>query len=279
VLSRRSIFLHHYRWIIVFLFWQNCYSAEIFYWKDDAGRRHYSDRPAINATKKQIDSGFFYSRVKTVFDGDTFVLQNGNRIRLLGINTPEVEGRRKSAEPGGEKAKQWLKEKILVHKVRLQADIEKFDHYKRRLAHVFTESGEHINLRLVELGLASVNIYPPNLLYAEQFVSAQQQAQQARLGIWGHPAYATKPIRILEDQRLRGWQRLVGRPIKIRHSKKFARLIFSTQVDVRISLRNLALFPSLNNYLGKDIEVRGWPSRRKKHYSILVRHPSALVEL
>lgn len=61
--------------------------------------------------------------------------------------------------------------------------------------------------------------------------------------------------------------------------RKYVRLVFSQHVDVRISQKQLPLFGKLELYLGKPIEVRGWVSRRKDHYSILVYHPSALKRL
>jgi hypothetical protein len=55
------------------------------------------------------------------------------------------------------------------------------------------------------------------------------------------------------------------------------RLILNDKVNVRISVANLALFPDLKNYLNKPLEIRGWASKNKDHYSILVQHPSAIV--
>lgn len=68
----------------------------------------------------------------------------------VGVNTPEVSGRNKSAESGGERAKQWLKSKLEQRKVFLQGDVEKQDKYQRTLAYVYDENKQLVNLELVK---------------------------------------------------------------------------------------------------------------------------------
>lgn len=252
------------------------YSTEIYVWKDRTGKRHYSDKPVGNGEKLAISPGVAYRVVRFVYDGDTVLLDNRDKVRLSGMNTPEIESRRKTEEPGGEEARLWLKNAIEGKKVRLEGDVERMDRYKRILAHIFVEDGTHINLVLVRLGLATVNLHPPNLKYARQLLNAQQFAERNRLGIWGNPAYAPKPIESLLASKAKGWRRLVGHAVALKRSRKFFRLIYSERIDVRIARVNLGLFPELSTYLERDFEIRGWPSRRKEHYSILVRHPSAL---
>jgi len=252
--------------------------ADIYSWEDAQGRIHYSDRPNEGSEKLDITPGYAYHVVEYVYDGDTILLDDGKKIRLLGINTPEVESSRKDGEPGGLEAKRWLTQKIQGRKVRLGLDAERKDRYHRHLAHLFTPEGLHLNLEMVSRGLATVNIHPPNLKYVDPLLKAQKSAEGERLGIWGEATYA--PIAIAEIPSLgrRGWSRLVGKPIDIRPGRKFDRLIFSTNFNVRIPRKNLELFPALNTYLGKALEVRGWVSRRNKKYSVLIRHPSDLVE-
>lgn len=252
--------------------------ADIYLWKDSQGRPHYSDHQNKRSIKLDITPGYAFQVVKTVYDGDTVLLENGKKVRLLGINTPEVETPRKNAEPGGLRAKQWLVKQIRGKKVRLEMDINRKDRYRRTLAHIFTTDGRHINVELVERGLATVNIYPPNLKYADRLLDAQTRAETGSLGIWGKPAYAPILIDHISNKTRRGWQRLIGIPVTIRRGRKFVRLIFSQNFDVRIASENRRLFPDLHSYLNKKLEVRGWVSRRKKNYSVLIRHPSGLVE-
>lgn len=250
--------------------------AEIYLWRDNNGNKHFSDRRHTSATKVDIKPGYSFYAVKKIFDGDTLVLNDGRKIRLLGINAPEVRHKNKLAEAGGEEAKHWLTRKLQGAKVRLESDIEKTDKYGRTLAHVFTEKKEHINRQLIEAGLATLSIYPPNLLYTDQLASAEQQAERARLGIWKKPDYAVIPADQLSDSGHPGWTRVEGRVIDIRSSRKFVYLKFSSRFEARIAKQWLILFPDIKSYLGKTIEVRGWLNKYKNGFSMLIRHPSAI---
>ncbi|MGH8547360.1 MAG: thermonuclease family protein, partial [Methylococcales bacterium] len=127
-------------------------STEIYVREDPGGQRHYSDKPSPNAEKLAIRAGIFYRVVETIFDGDTLLLDDRSKVRLLGINAPEVESFRKSGEPGGDEARIWLKNTLEGKKIRLEEDVDRTDHYKRILAHVFSEDGTHVNRTLVGLG-------------------------------------------------------------------------------------------------------------------------------
>lgn len=261
-------------------------NAEIYQWQDANGSKHFSDRPVADAKKVDIKPGYDFYKVKIVYDGDTVVLEDGRKIRFLGINTPEVQHRDKLADAGGDEAKRWLTDKLKNAKVRLEVGVEETDKYDRTLAHLFTEQKEHINLQLVAAGLASVSIYPPELLYVDELVKAQDQAEQAKLGIWGRPEYAAIPVGSLTEAGHPGWTRLVGKVVNIRKTRKSVYLEFSPVLSVaerdafeaRIESKWLDLFPDVNSYLGKTVEVRGWLNKRAGHLSMLIRHPSAIKE-
>jgi hypothetical protein len=204
------------------------------------------------------------------------LLEDGRKIRLLGINTPEVQHRDKMAEAGGEEAKAWLIDKLQHAKVRLEIDSEKTDKYGRTLAHLFTEKKELINLSLVKAGLATISIYPPNLLYVNELLAAEKQAEQDKLGIWQRPEYAAIPVDNLTDAGHPGWSRLVGKVVTIRNTSKSIYLVFSSRFEARIEREWLFLFPDINGYLGETVEVRGWLNRNNNHFSLLIRHPSAI---
>lgn len=254
-------------------------SNTIYKSTDAAGGVTYSDTPTPDAKPIHLPSTFSptLDSVATVLDGDTIVLKGNQHIRLLGINAPEISTRYREAEAGGIVAKKWLQEKLTGVKVYLEYDLQKTDHYNRSLAHVRTKNGEHINLILVEKGLAFVNLIPPNLRHADTLVSAQKKAEKDKLGIWAYPDYTPFPIKQIAEKKTRSWQRFYGRPISIKRSKKYSRLFFSNNIDIRIENKHLTLFPPLRTYLDKTIEVRGWVSRRSDHYSILIQHPSAIV--
>ncbi len=250
--------------------------ADVFKWLDTRGRSHYSDREQESARILTVAPRVAYYVVKKVFDGDTILLSNGQKIRLLGINTPEVAGPNKQAEAGGEEAKAWLKKTLEQKKVRLEGDVEKQDKYRRSLAYVFTEDKQHINLELVRQGWAAVNIYPPNLKYVDTLLEAQLAAEKAGLGIWADPAYAPRAFQTLSEANYKGWKRITGRIASLKKTRKYSYLKFSEQVTLRIENQSSALFPALQDYVGKNVEARGWVHKSKDSFSIQLQHPGEL---
>lgn len=265
--------------VIICLLSQITLATQVYRVVDDQGRVSYSDQPSTGSLAIDVSiptPGRKLQRVKSVYDGDTIILKSGERVRLLGINTPEIEGRFREDEPGGQVAKAWLQDQLKDGKVFLEYDKEKQDHYQRSLAHLYLPDGKHLNVGLVENGLAAVSIIPPNLRHTKALVSAQQKAEEERLGIWVMPQYQTHPLSQIA-QNNKGWQRFIGSPKSIKTSRKYTRLIFNDQFNIRIANDNLTLFPDLKTYLGKSIEMRGWVSRTKQKHSMHIQHPSALV--
>jgi micrococcal nuclease len=262
--------------LIVFLCLPAWANTEIYQWLDAKGSEHFSDHFHPDAKIVNIKPGYGFYRVKMVYDGDTVVLEDGRKIRLLGINTPEVQHRDKLADAGGEEAKAWLINKLQNDKVRLEFDFEKTDKYGRTLAHLFTEKKEHINLSLVKAGLAATSIYPPNLLYVNELLAAEKKAEQDKLGIWQRPEYAVIPVNNLTEAGHSGWTRLVGKVIAIHNTQKSIYLVFSSHFEARIERKWQFLFPDVNDYLGKTLEVRGWLNNSRKHFSLLIRHPGGI---
>lgn len=264
--------------VFICLYLPDCAADTIYRSEDAQGRIHYSDIPTPDAKPIRLSAPTQRSlyQIAKVLDGDTIVLKGGERVRLLGINTPEIESRYRDGEPGGMAAKAWLQQKLQGRKVYLEYDRQKKDHYKRLLAHLYLPNGEHINLALVEEGLAVVNLLPPNLRHADALIRAQQAAERKQLGIWSFSDYRPRPLTQI-SRKSRGWQRLLGTPVSLKRTKHYSHLIVTSKIDIRIAHDNLALFPALENYLHKPLEIRGWVSRKNDRYSIVVHHPSALV--
>jgi len=128
-------------------------------------------------------------QVAHVIDGDTFAAANGERIRLLGINTPEVAHDREPGQPGGTEAKQRLTTLIGGKTVQLIPDRDRRDSYGRLLAQVYLQDGSWINGRLVREGYAHVYTFAPNFRWAGELLQAESQARRQRLGIWAQPRF------------------------------------------------------------------------------------------
>jgi len=122
--------------------------------------------------------------VAYIFDGDTFRARSGERIRLLGINTPEVAHNDQRQQPYAMEAKRRLTQLILGKSVRLRLDREKRDKYGRTLAQIYLRDGRWVNNILVQEGLAQVYTFAPNIYWADALLRTEQTARRDMRGLW-----------------------------------------------------------------------------------------------
>ncbi len=122
--------------------------------------------------------------VARVIDGDTIELDDGTRVRLVQIDSPELKG----AECYATKAAAELRRMLPVgQKVSLEADpgLDQTDRYDRQLRYV-RKGGVNVNVALVKRGAASVWFYQGDRgKYAEKLMASARQAKQAKRGLWG----------------------------------------------------------------------------------------------
>ncbi|RKZ99639.1 MAG: hypothetical protein DRQ47_10725, partial [Gammaproteobacteria bacterium] len=96
--------------LLIGYFWHASNATEIYRTEDSQGQILYSDVATSESDTIIVptETYRYQYKVVSVIDGDTIILENDERVRLLGINTPEIENRYHQGEPGGEKAKKWL---------------------------------------------------------------------------------------------------------------------------------------------------------------------------
>jgi micrococcal nuclease len=127
-------------------------------------------------------------RVERVVDGDTVVLSDVGKVRLIGVDTPEVYGK---VECYGRAASAFAKRSLPEGApVRYRLGVEERDRYGRALAYVWLPDGRMFNQILAERGYAQPLTIPPNDQYAPKFVAAARRARSAGLGLWGLPGCA-----------------------------------------------------------------------------------------
>lgn len=126
-----------------------------------------------------------YVTVSRVVDGDTFETAQGEKVRLIGVDTPETVKPGSPVEPYGKEASNFTKQHLTGKKVRMEYDVEAKDRYGRTLAYVYLEDGTFYNELLLLEGYAQVLTIPPNVKYADRFLAAQRKAREAGKGLWG----------------------------------------------------------------------------------------------
>ncbi|MBI2084006.1 MAG: thermonuclease family protein [Candidatus Aenigmarchaeota archaeon] len=115
--------------------------------------------------------------VSRVVDGDTVELENGERVRLLGINSPE------SNEIYYKEAKEHLESMVGNKSVNLEPTAVDRDKYNRLLRYIFVD-GSFVNLQMVKDGYASVYLLNPGEKYYQEFKDAEAEAKAGKLGMW-----------------------------------------------------------------------------------------------
>ncbi|HXG14995.1 MAG TPA: thermonuclease family protein [Calidithermus sp.] len=126
------------------------------------------------------------AEVVRVVDGDTILVRLGERlekVRYIGIDTPEVHHPARGREPGGVEATALNRALVEGRRVRLELDVQERDRYGRLLAYVWV-GDVLVNAELVRLGYAQVLTVPPNVRYQALFLRLQRDAREAGRGLW-----------------------------------------------------------------------------------------------
>jgi endonuclease YncB( thermonuclease family) len=125
--------------------------------------------------------------VQRVTDGDTFVATVGGhreRVRVIGVDTPETVAPNRPVEPYGREASDFAKRFLTDATVRLAGDVEARDRFGRVLAYVWLADGTFWNALLVAEGYAQQLTIPPNVAYAPLLRRLAAQARGQDRGLW-----------------------------------------------------------------------------------------------
>ena len=218
--------------------------------------------------------------VAYVYDGDTVKLQDGRRLRFIGINTPELEHQGKPVQPLAQAARTSLVNLLDAndHRLLLQHGKQQHDHYGRMLAHAFLENGENVATHLLRQGLATTLVVPPNTWGEHCYQGLENSARAKHLGLWALDDYQSHAARsLLPDTR--GFRIVNGQVTAIRRSRHHIWLDLEDSLTVQIPVQDLANFNTLDfdTLTGQIIEVRGWIRPDRDKLKLKVQHPSALT--
>ncbi len=238
----------------------------------------FSPSPALadNAcSSEHIDET---TTIRYVYDGDTLQLRDGRKVRLIGINTPELERKNKAGEPFGIAAKSALKDIFKNHKtIALHYGEEKKDHYGRFLAHGFLTDGQNIQALLLNLGLARVITIPPNTQFSACYLEQEHKARCKKIGLW-------EQNKILQAKNLKnqhtGFHLVQGRVTNISTNTKGIWLNIDHKLTIGIRQENQDLFDikTINNMVNQLVTVRGWINKSNKStpFYMRVQHPLSI---
>jgi endonuclease YncB( thermonuclease family) len=237
---------------------------------------------ADNCTSEEL-SAPESAAVKFVYDGDTLLLTDKRKIRIIGIDTPETKHHKQKGQPYGAKATEALRALLKRHNNRIQLRFSKQrrDRYSRTLAHVFLADGTNVSNWLLERGYAAVLPFPPNIVLANCYKTAEESAQLQSIKIWQLESRLIKEVTDL-TKRFKGNIRLRATVKKIKHNKKYLTLELESnskrKILVKIKNKNLRYFKevNLNDLTGNTIIITGKLKSKRKKWIIYLNHPSQL---
>lgn len=193
--------------------------------------------------------GGFHAEVVHIYDGDTLQLGQGQRVRLIGINAPEIGRDGRPDQPGAREAARWLEQRVKGQKVYLLPGAERKDRYGRLLAHLYWQ-GELISEQMVRQGLGFALAAGSGDRLADCLFQAEQEARADAKGVWrGAPSPAGRI-----DQA--GFAVIQGQVTGITPARKGQYIDLDNHLALWLSDTLVARFKWLRQ--GMRVEARGW---------------------
>jgi len=219
-------------------------------------------------------------QVVYVYDGDTVKLKDGRRLRIIGINTPELGRKGKQTQPLAEAARSALQELLDVNNstLLLQYGQQSQDHYGRLLAHAFLENGDNAAVHLLQRGLATTLVVPPNTWAARCYQGIEDAARLDQQGLWALADYQPQAALTLPLS-TRGFRIVQGRVSELRDSRYTLWVDLEGPLVLQISKKDLINFDSPESLVGQQVEVRGWLKKDRNGLRMKVQHPAALLAI
>jgi endonuclease YncB( thermonuclease family) len=228
----------------------------------------FASDTVFSQCKINLNHNLIKAKLKYVIDGDTIVLQNNKRVRLLGINTPEIAHKKykpkSEDELFGLESKLELKKLLENKNIYLFVDNEKRDKYGRLLAWVFDSKKKLVVENIIGKGLG---FWEPNYRhnrFIECLKKVEEKSRKAKLGIWGEKYYRAINANSIHKK---GFQLVKGVLERGKITKKYIWLVFqSKNKNKGYKNRTMLMFSRkhwddkkdiINNLIGKKVVFKG----------------------
>lgn len=215
--------------------------------------------------------------VRRALDGDSLLLVDGRRVRLIGINAPELGGDDKPEQPLARSARTLLANLTAGQRVTLELETEPHDRHGRLLAHVRLPDGRNAAEVLLRHGLVWAVAIPPNIREVARFSAAEDEARRAGRGVWSEPAF--QPIAAAKaTARNAGFVFLAGRVAAVRATRHSYNLELAPGVVLTAARKEWWRyfdFPP-EQLTGRALVVRGWLTAQDRELRMRLQHPAML---
>ena len=225
-------------------------------------------------------------QVVRVSDGDTLKLQDGRSVRVLGINAPEIAHGAVKGQPFGRESKAHAQMFVDAAKGRIRLGFEREikDRYGRLLAHVYDSQNRSLAAEQLRAGMALQIAVPPNYSQMDCLRPLENSAREHKRGLWRSSYWQPVQITSLQETET-GFRHVRGRITKVSMNTAIW-LEFDGQLVAKIAKKDWPLFmgklagvykkADWLKLKGKEVELRGWITRRKsnpaRQYKPLILH-------
>lgn len=219
--------------------------------------------------------------VTAVYDGDTIQVRfkSGKRkkIRLIGIDAPEIDDSREKAKFLAFMAKRFTFFHLYRKEIKLSYDWQLEDKYGRLLAYIWSEREGLFNKFILKQGFASVFLhFPFRNDYRKGFKEAEREAQKFERGIWKKGSYPSISV-IKADEYIGRIVSVVYTCYELDIERKFLFLRSSGgEFSALIPRENISIFPGMESFRGKTLSVTGFLEEYKGQPQIFVFLPSQI---
>jgi len=213
--------------------------------------------------------------VQRVTDGDTVVLSDERRVRIIGLNTLELSARSREDRQWAQAAKDHLQKLLNGNRVGLVVGIEAEDQHGRTLGHLVLNNGLSVSESLVSAGLGAAVAVRPNHLCAFHLQKLEDVARFKKRGIWLSPGnWYTTYSRI--PSRERGFQVVKSTVSRISQKNNQTRILLNNGLEIRLPVEwefSKITHRYHRQLPGKRVEVRGWLSSSTRKPRLHLSHP------
>ena len=211
-----------------------------------------------------------------IVDGDTLRLENGKKVRLIGIDTPELGRDGEPDAPYAREARSALERLVLssTNRVYLQPGRERRDRHRRLLGHVYSSQGLNMTAELLKQGLGFQAIVAPNISNLSCYREAERYARERRLGLWSREL----PDALAMGKGEPGFHLLRGEIESVGSSRDAVWLNLRGGIAVKVPR---VVWREMTNqrpaaFEGRRLEVRGWFYRHKGRLRLTLSHQAAI---
>lgn len=236
--------------------------------------------PSSNSNYCLQDQPTETAQIERVSDGDTVVLTDKRRVRLIGLNTLELNSAAENDKLWAQRAKARLEELISDGKVTLKMGNDEFDRYGRTLAHIVLPDNTLAAETLISEGLAFAVTVGANNQCTFSLHESEQRARNANLGVWKSPGEWLSDETTMSPAD-RGFKLIRSSVENITKNGRVTVLTLRNGLNVKLDRHwgKSDTSTVTSELLGQQIELRGWIGTNAGQTTVTLSHPANLQKI